>query len=199
LQYGIFLSEILNEWVHKDVGEVFVQTFDGVLSSWLTGSSPLCIFSRTCGNGVALEHNGDLYSCDHYVEPDYLLGNIMKTPLKELVTGEQQRKFGNDKASSLPGYCRKCEYLFACHGECPKNRILDTPEGEQGLNYLCSGLKHFFKYSDPYMRVLAELLRKGQTAADIMPILVKRYEGVGRNELCPCGSGNKFKNCHSAQ
>jgi len=201
-QYGRFLIEIFDEWVHHDVGEVFVQMFDGVLMSWLRGHSSLCIFRPTCGDGVALEHNGDLYSCDHFVEPKHLLGNILKTSLVQLVNSDAQRKFGQDKQTTLPQYCRECEYLFACNGECPKNRILRTPEGEAGLNYLCAGLKMYFSYVDPYMRMLADLLRSGRPAAEIMPLLVREEAGKSiaakRNDLCPCGSGRKFKRCHGA-
>jgi uncharacterized protein len=202
-QYGRFLIEIFDEWVRHDVGEVFIQMFDGVLISWLRGHSSLCIFRPTCGDGVALEHNGDLYSCDHFVEPKYLLGNILKTPLVQLVNSDQQRSFGQDKQTSLPKYCRECEYLFACHGECPKNRFLDTPDGESGLNYLCAGLKAYFAHVDPHMRVLADLLRRGRPAADIMPKLAREAEAertafaaARRNDSCPCGSGRKFKRCH---
>ena len=202
-QYGRFLIEIFDEWVRRDVGEVFVQMFDGVLMSWLRGQSSLCIFRETCGEGVALEHNGDLYSCDHFVEPGYLLGNIMRTPLAELVNSDRQRQFGQDKQTSLPKYCRECDYLFACHGECPKSRFLDTPDGEAGLNYLCAGLKAYFEHVDPYMRALADLLRRGRPAADIMTILARQDElrrkalaAAGRNDPCPCGSGRKFKRCH---
>jgi uncharacterized protein len=202
-QYGQFLIEMFDEWVRLDVGKVFVQMFDGVLMSWLRGQSSLCIFRETCGEGVALEHNGDLYSCDHFVEPKYLLGNIAQTPLVELVNSDRQRRFGQDKQTSLPRYCRECEYLFACHGECPKGRFLDTPDGESGLNYLCGGLKAYFGHVDPYMRALAELLRRGRPAADIMPIVARQDEArrrafaaAGRNDPCPCGSGLKFKRCH---
>jgi len=203
-QYGRFLIEMFDEWVHHDVGQVFVQMFDGVLISWLRGHSSLCIFRPTCGDGVALEHNGDLYSCDHFVEPKYLLGNILKTPLIQLVNSDQQRQFGQDKQTSLPAYCRECSYLFACHGECPKNRFLDTPDGEPGLNYLCAGLKAYFAHVDPHMRALADLLRQGRPASDYMPILARReaeehrklFSSVQRNDLCPCGSGLKFKRCH---
>lgn len=203
-QFGRFLIDIFEEWVHRDVGEVFVQLFDGVLMSWLRGHSSLCIFRPTCGDGVALEHNGDLYSCDHFVEPKHLLGNILKTPLVQLVNSDQQRRFGDDKQASLPTYCRECAYLFACYGECPKNRFLDTPDGEAGLNYLCAGLKAYFAHVDPYMRALSDLLRRGRPASDIMPILARqqaeanrtRFAGAGRNDPCPCGSGRKFKRCH---
>ena len=148
LAYGEFLSAIFDEWVRHDVGEMFVQFFDGVLAAYLRGYSSLCVLRPTCGEGVALEHNGDVYSCDHFVDTPYLLGNIMETPIGELVRAEKQRAFGEAKRDTLPRYCRECEFLFACNGECPKNRILLTPDGEPGLNWLCEGLKHFFAHTD---------------------------------------------------
>jgi uncharacterized protein len=166
-QFGRFLIAIFDEWVRRDVGEVFVQTFDVALGSWL-GQHSLCIFSPTCGSALALEHNGDLYSCDHYVEPGYLLGNILQTPMAELVGSEKQRAFGLDKLSSLPKYCRECDVRFACHGECPRNRFITTPDGEPGLNYLCAGYKAFFKHIDSAMKTMANLLRQGRFADEIM-------------------------------
>ena len=170
-QFGRFLIAIFDEWVNRDVGKTFVMTFDGTLASWLRGRSNLCVFAPTCGESVALEHNGDLYSCDHFVEPNYLLGNILKQPLVELVGSEMQRKFGRDKYDTLPGYCRKCKYLFACNGECPKNRILKTPDGEPNLNYLCAGLKLYFEHVDRPMQIMAQLLRCGQPADLVMQTL----------------------------
>ena len=202
-QWGRFLVEIFDEWVRRDVGETFVLNFDGILAGWLGMAGTLCIFGRTCGLGLVLEHNGDLYSCDHFVEPDYLLGNIMKRPMIELLASEKQRKFGLDKEDTLPLYCRECRFLFACNGECPKNRFIKTPDGEAGLNYLCIGYMAFFKHVDRYMRIMADLLREGKTADGIMKILSeedarseKRTPKVGRNDPCPCRSGLKFKKCH---
>ena len=166
-QFGEFLCAIFDEWVTRDVGKLFVQTFDVALGSWL-GQHNLCIFSPTCGDALALEHNGDVYSCDHYVEPDYLLGNIKDTHMMELVASERQRAFGQKKFDSLPKYCRDCEVLFACFGECPRNRFIETPDGEPGLNFLCAGYKRFFKHIDPSMRIMAELIRQGRHADEIM-------------------------------
>lgn len=166
-QFGRFLCDIFDEWVKRDVGKVFVQTFDVALGSWV-GQHNLCIFSPTCGNSLVLEHNGDVYSCDHYVEPDYLLGNIKDTQLLELVTSKQQREFGQEKLDSLPKYCRDCEVLFACNGECPRNRFILTPDGEPGLNYLCAGYKQFFKHIDAPMRTMGNLILKGRYADEIM-------------------------------
>jgi len=166
-QFGRFLIAIFDEWVLRDVGNVFVQTFDDALASWL-GQHSLCIFSPTCGSAMALEHNGDLYSCDHYVEPEYRLGNILETPMTELVVSEKQRAFGLHKLNSLPKYCRECDVRFACHGECPRNRFITTPDGEVGLNYLCAGYKQFFHHIGPAMKIMADLLRRGRFADEIM-------------------------------
>jgi uncharacterized protein len=170
-QYGQFLIEIFDEWIERDVGSMFVQMFDGVLAAWLRGYSTLCILRSYCGESVALEHNGDVYSCDHYVEPDYLLGNIAETSLLDLVGSKQQYAFGKMKSDTLPTYCRNCEFLFTCHGGCPKNRIISTPDGEPGLNWLCSGLKAFFAHTKKPMLMMADLLRDSKTAADIMQML----------------------------
>jgi len=173
-QYGKFLIEIFDEWVRNDVGSMFVQLFDGVLASYVRGYSSLCIFSPRCGEGVALEHNGDVYCCDHFVEPKFLLGNITKTHILDLVSSEKQRSFGDGKYKTLPNYCSKCEFLFTCYGECPKNRVLTSPDGEQGLNWLCNGLKDFFAYTKNHMVLLSSLLRSGSDASEIMKIIEQR-------------------------
>jgi uncharacterized protein len=202
-QYGRFLIEIFDEWVRRDVGFMFVQFFDGVLASYVRGYSTLCVLTQTCGECMALEHNGDLYSCDHFVEPRYLLGNISQTPLLELVASETQRSFGRAKSNTLPKYCRECKYLFTCYGECPKNRVLSTPDGKPGLNWLCAGVKAFFEHVDGPMQIMADLLRRGQYTDSIMKILaqeegrsIPKEDKVGRNDPCPCGSGLKYKKCH---
>jgi uncharacterized protein len=192
--------------VRRDVGQVFVQIFDVTLGSYL-GQHSLCIFSPTCGNALALEHNGDLYSCDHYVEPDYLLGNIQSTHMIELIASEKQRQFGQDKLETLPRYCRECEVRFACHGGCPRNRFISTPDGEPGLNYLCAGYKQFFNHVRQPMTIMADLLRRGRYADEVMQLYAgeaapppgERLPVVGRNEPCPCGSGKKYKKCHGAK
>jgi len=194
-QFGQFLIAIFDEWVRRDVGKVFVQTFDVALGSWL-GQHNLCIFSPTCGGALALEHNGDLYSCDHYVEPGHRLGNIQETPLAELVGSQQQHAFGQNKLTSLPRYCRECDVLFACYGECPRNRFITTPDGEPGLNYLCAGYKLFFNHIAPAMKMMANLLRQGRWADEIMQLHSPGKTKVGRNDPCPCGSELKFKHCH---
>ena len=166
-QFGSFLTSIFDEWVQRDVGKVFVTTFDVALGSWM-GQHNACIISPTCGNALVLEHNGDVYSCDHYVEPEHLLGNVRRSPLKTLVASEKQRRFGQAKYDTLPEYCRQCPVLFACYGECPRNRFIQTPTGEAGLNYLCEGYKAFFTHIDQPMRQMAELLKQGRYADEIM-------------------------------
>jgi uncharacterized protein len=167
-QWGSFLIDIFDEWVEHDVGQTFVLNFDGALAGWLGMAGTVCIFGPTCGTGTALEHNGDLYSCDHFVEPSYYLGNILETPLIELVASDQQRKFGQDKWDTLPQFCRDCHFLHVCNGECPKNRFLSTPDGEPGLNYLCAGYLAFFSHADRAMQIMAGLIRRGRPAEEVM-------------------------------
>jgi len=170
-QWGQFMIGVFDEWVHNDVGKVFVQMFDSALGSWIGRGASLCIHVETCGFALALEHNGDLYSCDHFVEPRYLLGNIKETHMIELVASEQQLKFGRDKRDTLPQYCLDCEVRFACSGGCPRNRFIETPDGEPGLNYLCTGYKAFFKHIDRPMRIMAMLLKQNRYADEVMGIL----------------------------
>jgi uncharacterized protein len=169
--YGNFMARIFDEWVRKDVGRYFVQLFDVALESWLGLDASLCVFRETCGSAMAMEHTGDLYSCDHFVYSEHKLGNILDAALEEMAYSPQQKKFGNDKRDLLPRMCRECEVRFACNGECPKHRFLKTPDGELGLNYLCAGYKYFFNYIDPYMRFMADELRAGRAPANIMRIV----------------------------
>lgn len=192
---GSFLSTVFDEWVRKDIGAVFVQIFDAALGSWSHLGASMCVFAQTCGGAVALEHNGDVYSCDHFVEPEHLLGNITRTHLVDLVSSDHQRRFGQAKRDGLPRYCVDCDVRFACNGECPKNRFCLTPEGEAGLNYLCAGYKAFFHHIDGSMTVMADLLRKGRPAAEIAQVFAR----APRNGPCPCGSGRKSKFCHGGQ
>ncbi len=168
-EFGHFLIDVFDEWVQHDVGTVFIQTFDSALASWCHLPASLCIFQETCGLSLVLEHNGDLYSCDHFVEPGYRLGNILETPMLELVSSSRQRQFGMDKRDRLPDFCRRCDVRFACQGECPRNRFLRTPgDDKEGLNYLCAGYKLFFHHVDGPMRLMAEMLRLGRAPAEIM-------------------------------
>ncbi len=170
-QYGEFLSTIFDEWVRNDVGDVFVQLFDVTLSAWYGAPPSLCIFAPTCGRCVAVEHNGDTYACDHYVEPKYFLGNLMEKPLRDMLQSKEQIKFGQDKLNKLTAYCKKCNVRFICNGECPKNRFIKSPDGEYGLNYLCEGYKKFFTHSAEPMRMIADMLHKKQDPTEIMAIL----------------------------
>jgi len=198
-QYGRFLIDVFEDWVRRDVGKVYVQMFDVALANWVGEPPSLCIHSETCGLALALEHTGDLYSCDHFVEPAYKLGNIKETPMLELVASQRQRKFGLDKRDTLPRYCLECDVRFACHGGCPKDRFIRTPDGEPGLNYLCAGYKAFFHHVDPAMRFMAEQLRHGLAPAEIIQRYASADAQRGRNEPCTCGSGRKWKHCHGAQ
>ncbi len=173
-QYGRFLIAIFDEWVRRDVGSVFVQMFDTALGRWLGAPGGLCVFQETCGLALAMEHNGDVYSCDHFVKPRHRLGNLLETPLTELMGSARQKQFGLDKRASLPRYCRECPVLFACNGGCPKDRTEFTPDGEPGLNHLCSGFKAFFTHVDEPMRIMAGLLRQRRPAAEIMKIQIAK-------------------------
>jgi uncharacterized protein len=166
--FGRFLNTVFDEWVGHDVGRVFIQTFDSALASWLGLPASICIFQETCGLNPVLEHNGDLYSCDHFVDPAHHLGNLLETPVAEMVASPAQRRFGLDKAVQLPQDCRDCDVLFACHGECPRNRSIGAPGGEPGMNYLCAGYRSFFHHVDAPMQRMAGLLRRGRPAAEVM-------------------------------
>lgn len=164
-QWGRFLTEVFDEWLAHDVGEVFVVNFDWSLAAWVGLESPVCIFRPTCGDALALEHTGDVYSCDHFVEPAFRLGNVTEQPLGTLIASGRQREFGAVKAVNLPEQCRTCDFRFACHGECPKNRFTVTAEGEEHLNYLCAGYLAYFRHVDPVLREMATLVRRGLPAA----------------------------------
>ena len=197
-QYGRFLIDVFEEWVRRDVGEVYVQMFDVALANWVGEPPGLCIHSETCGLALALEHTGDLYSCDHFVEPSYRLGNIRQTHMLELVSSPMQRQFGLDKRDTLPRYCLECDVRFACHGGCPKDRFIETPDGEPGLNYLCAGYKAFFHHVDRPMHLMAERLHRGGAPAEIVALYAAEDARRGRNDPCTCGSDRKWKHCHGA-
>ena len=198
-QFGEFLCAIFDEWVRRDVGRVFVQLFDVSLGIWTGMEASLCVFRRKCGTALAMEHSGDVYSCDHFVYPENKLGNLMEAGLRALADSPQQKAFGEDKEATLPRYCRECDVRFACNGECPKHRFLTTPQGEPGLNYLCAGYKRFFKHIDPYMRFMAEELQHERAPANVMRFVQAGGESTApspaRNAPCPCGSGRKYKHC----
>jgi uncharacterized protein len=216
VDFGNFLCTIFDEWVRHDVGKFFIQLFDVQLGIEMGMPASLCVFAETCGKGLALEHNGDLYSCDHFVYPQYKLGNISTQSLGDMVNSEQQLQFGLDKQSTLPAYCQRCEVKQNCQGECPKHRFLLTPDGEPGLNYLCAGYKKFFNHMKPHMHTMRDLLRRRRAPAEIMQLLAQqegrapksqqsarpqttpRSGPPSRNDPCPCGSGKKFKKCCGA-
>jgi len=194
--YGRFLIDIFEDWVRHDVGDVYVQMFDTTLANFVGEPAGMCVHCETCGLALAMEHNGDVYSCDHFVEPDYLLGNINEHHLVDLVGSERQEQFGLDKRDTLPPYCLACDVRFACHGGCPKDRFAITPDGDPGLNYLCPGFKLFFHHVSEPMRLMAVLLAQDRAPSEIRQIYAARDARRGRNEACTCGSGRKWKHCH---
>jgi uncharacterized protein len=201
--YGKFLNTIFDEWVRNDIGKIFIQLFDESVRPFLGMEHALCIYRETCGDVPVVEHNGDFYSCDHYVTPEYKIGNIFERPLSEMIEDPRQREFGQNKWTSLPKYCRECEVLSMCNGGCPKDRIIKTPDGEDGLNYLCAGLKGFFTHSKPYFQKFADLVEAGEPTEKLMEIVraadaKASVRQVGRNAPCPCGSGKKYKRCCGA-
>jgi uncharacterized protein len=156
--WGNFLCSVFDEWYWKDLGGVYVNYFEGAVETWMGHVSPLCTQGPMCGKGLALERDGSVYACDHYVYSEYRIGNIMGMPLGEMAFSDLQERFGRAKEGLLPEYCRQCEYQFACFGECPKNRFIKTPDGEPGLNYLCSGWKKFFSHIDePVQKIVRSL------------------------------------------
>ncbi len=194
--YGRFLIDIFEDWVRADIGEVYVQMFDVALANWYGEPPGLCVHSETCGLALALEHTGDVYSCDHYVEPAYRLGNIGQTHLLDLVASPAQEQFGRAKKDTLPRYCLDCDVRFACHGGCPKDRFATTPDGDPGLHYLCPSYKAFFHHIRPAMDAMCELLRAGRAPSELASRYAADDSRRGRNDPCPCGSGRKWKRCH---
>jgi uncharacterized protein len=194
--YGRFLIDVFEEWKRHDVGDVYVQMFDVALANWFGEPPGLCVHSETCGLALALEHTGDLYSCDHFVEPEHKLGNIRESRMIDLIVLPQQRAFGQAKRETLPRYCRECDVRFACHGGCPKDRFAATPDGEPGLHFLCPSYQSFFRHIRPTMEAMCELLRADRAPAEIVAITRAEDARRGRNEPCTCGSGRKWKQCH---
>ncbi|MFI5138567.1 MAG: anaerobic sulfatase-maturation protein [Sphingobacteriales bacterium] len=168
LKFGKFLAAVFNEWVKKDVGRYFVQIFDAALANEVGEPAGACIFNERCGNALAIEHNGDVFSCDHFVYPEYRLGNIRHASLKKMLLSPGQQKFGNDKYDTLPQQCKQCDVYTYCRGECPKNRFLTTNQGEEGLNYLCDGYKLFFRHAKPYIKFMANELNNQRSPANVI-------------------------------
>jgi uncharacterized protein len=206
--WGDFLCAIFDEWVEQDVGLIKVQIFEEATRTAFDQEHSLCIFRPICGDIPVVEHNGDFYSCDHFVNVDHLLGNIKTKPLVKLLESPAQRKFGQAKLDTLPRYCLECEVRSMCNGECPKNRFIQTPDGEPGLNYLCAGYKRFFTHCQPFVHEVVSQWRRQtleleQQAPYTQDTNVKTHHRtnirtgskIGRNEPCPCGSGLKYKKC----
>lgn len=167
-KWGDFLIAIFNEWVRQDVGNYYIQYFDSTLANWVGEKPGVCTLAKTCGHAGVMEFNGDVYACDHFVYPEYKIGNIHRQTLTEMMYSDRQINFGNDKYDALPGQCKDCDFLFACYGECPKNRIVETRTGEKGLNYLCEGYYKFFKHVAPYMDFMKNELDNRRPPANII-------------------------------
>ena len=196
--FGEFLCTIYDEWLSRDIGRIQVQIFEETARTALGHEHTLCIFRKTCGDVPVIEHNGDFFSCDHFVEVEHRLGNIRETPLVELLESPAQRAFGQAKRDTLPRYCRTCEVLAMCNGGCPKDRFIQTPDGEAGLNYLCAGYKRFFTHCRPFVQELSALRRRQSLEGQTPPMQAtgaKASPKIGRNDPCPCGSGLKYKKC----
>ena len=170
-QWGYFLCAIFDEWVRKDVGKIFVEIFDCTLANWMGISPGICAYSKECGHAGVMEHNGDVYSCDHFVFPEYKLGNIRDHSLIDMLYGEQQQEFSRLKHSSLPRQCKECDMEFACHGECPKNRFMKDQYGDSGLNYLCPGYYHYYQHVAPYMDYMKQELMSQRPPSNIMKVI----------------------------
>jgi uncharacterized protein len=197
--FGTFLCTIFDEWVRQDMGEIIVQIFEEAARPAYGLGHSLCVFRPTCGDVPVVEHNGDFYQCDHFVDPGHCLGNLRETPLLALLESPAQEAFGRAKAETLPRDCRQCEVVEYCHGGCPKDRLLRTAEGEPGLNVLCAGYRRFFLHSRPFTARMAALRLAGQPPERLMEALrdeaARALPQVGRNDPCPCGSGRKYKKC----
>jgi len=196
--WGDFLCIIFDEWIDQDIGKIKIQIFEEASRTAFGQDHSLCIFRPVCGDIPVIEHNGDFFSCDFFVDKPHWIGNIMETPLVELLESPEQRAFGLVKLNSLPRYCRECEVRPMCHGECPKNRFLQTPDGEEGLNYLCAGYKHFFNHCRPFVSQVAAKWKKQKPEQNNSHIQTGRDQKqmkTGRNDPCPCGSGLKYKKC----
>ena len=195
-EFGNFLCKLFDLWLddfEKGRPTTSIRFFDSVFFTYVGLTPPECTLLKECGVYVVVEHNGDFYACDHYVDAEHCLGNIQTTALIELLESPAQREFGRAKADTLPRYCRECNVKTMCNGECPKNRFLQTPDGESGLNYLCAGYKRFFTHCRPFVEELASLWHRRQPRSQ--PPSERATAKIGRNDPCPCGSGRKYKKC----
>jgi uncharacterized protein len=202
-EYGHFLTAIFNEWVRNDVGNFFIQMFEVTLANWVGAPPGLCVFAENCGTAIVMEHNGDVYSCDHFVYEDHFIGNIRKNGLAEMLTLTKHSLFGQDKKSGLSTDCKSCKFLFTCHGDCPKHRFDIASDGKVGLSFLCKSYKQFFSQAEQYMDFMAKEIQSKRPASNVMQWIRSKEGGrlperttIGRNEPCPCKSGKKFKLCH---
>ncbi len=199
IEYGRFLTQIYNEWVCEDLGEIYVQLFEGLVGIGAGMGPSVCVFAPTCGRFLAMEHNGDVYACDHYVDPDHLLGNFLITKMVDMVDSPNQKQFGQDKLDTLTEYCKRCPVLTYCYGGCPKNRVGLSPDGEAGHNHLCAGYRQFFTYVQPFNKAIVSQLQQRQAPHGIRQLTKDVYrtlwDQIGRNDLCPCQSGKKYKKC----
>jgi uncharacterized protein len=196
--FGAFLCTIFDEWMSQDIGKVSIQIFEEAARQALGQEHTLCIFKKTCGDVPVIEHNGDFFACDHFVDKEHHLGNIQETRLVDFIESPAQRAFGQAKWDTLPRYCVECDILAFCNGGCPKDRILQTPDGEAGLNYLCAGFKRFFTHCQPFLEHLSALRNQEtvQTHTPRRPAMRQQTPPrIGRNDPCPCGSGKKYKKC----
>ena len=196
--WGAFLCTVFDEWLERDIGQMMVQIFEEAARTALGEEHALCIFRRNCGEIPVIEHNGDFYSCDHYVDSEHRQGNIRETPLVELLESKAQLSFGEAKYEALPSFCRACNVLAMCNGACPKDRFIRTPDGQEGLNYLCAGYKRFFTHCQPFVAELAKLWRQpspGEPPPQVQNTNMRNNLNIGRNSPCPCGSGKKYKKC----
>jgi uncharacterized protein len=198
-EYGNFLRTVFDEWIHHDLGKLNVQFFAEMMLVWSGATANVCWMAPTCGRVLIVEHDGGVYSCDHFVTPEHRIGELETSPLSTLVNAPIQRRFGDDKRDRLPRQCLSCSWLTVCNGGCLKDRFATAEDGEAGLNYLCSGLKNFFAYAEKPLRKVADRMRQGLKSEVIMAELraesLVRWRGIGRNDPCPCGSGRKAKNC----
>jgi uncharacterized protein len=197
--YGQFLISVFNQWVQQDLGKLNVQFLAEMMLVYSGGRPNVCWMAPTCGRVVVLEHDGSLYSCDHFVNPAHRIGDLNLTALSEMVDSPEQQRFGREKRDLLPAPCRVCAWLAVCNGGCPKDRLMAAPDGGPPLNYLCSGLSRFYAYAGPPLQKVVQLMKEGRSfesiRAEMRQDLLARWKGVGRNDPCPCGSGRKAKNC----
>lgn len=198
-EYGDFLCAVFDEWIYHDLGRLEVQLFAEMSLLWLGGTANLCWMAPTCGRVLIVEHDGSVYTCDHFVAPENRIGDIETSHLGGLIESPKQRQFGLDKQERLPSPCRSCNWLSICNGGCLKDRFAFTEDGEKGLNYLCNGLRQFFAHAERPLKKVIELRKRGlppeQVMAELRAELLAKWRGVGRNDPCPCGSGRKAKNC----